>query len=108
MTLSTFAKQYAPELLDIAKAFEAKDIDGVISGCGAGPQSPKDSDQRQRLYVLIDNPWGEEQWVTIYSRAHCEYRSHGETYRLSVPALLTYMSQLPKPLHYFSKYQPEA
>jgi hypothetical protein len=106
MSLSNLAQKYAPTLVDIAKQFEERDIDAVIAGCGAGPQSVKDPDQRQRLYVLVDNPWGEEQWVTVYSRAHCEYQSHGETYRLSLPAFLTYLTQLPRPLHFFSKYQP--
>ena len=104
MSLSEFASQYAPALADIASQLE--EFDAVICGCSAGPQRPDDPDQRQRLYVLVDNPWEEEQWVTIYSASHCEWWSHGEEYRLSLADLLAYLRQLPRPLHSFSKFQP--
>ena len=104
MSLSEFASQYAPALADIASQLE--EHDAVICGCGAGPQKPDDPDQRQRLYVLVDNPWREEQWVSIFSEEHCEYWSEGEEYHLSLADLLAYLRQLPRPLHSFSKYQP--
>jgi hypothetical protein len=104
MGLSEFASQYAPALADIASQLE--EFNAVICGCGAGPQKPDDPDQRQRLYVLVDNPWEEEQWVTIYSASHCEWWEHGEEYHLSLADLLAYLRQLPRPLHSFSKFQP--
>ena len=104
MSLSEFASQYAPALADIASQLE--EFDAVICGCSAGPQKPDDPDQRQYLAICIDNPWGEEQWVSVYSASHCKWWYEGEEYRLSLADLLAYMRQLPKPLHSFSKYQP--
>jgi len=104
MTLSTFSSQYAPALADLVPALE--EHDAVLAGYSAGPQKPDDPDQRQRLYVCIDNPWREEQWVTIYSASHCEWWNEGEEYRLTFADLLAYLRQLPRPLHSFSQYQP--
>ena len=104
MSLSDFSSQYAPALADLAGQLD--ELDAVLCGYGAGPQKPDDPDQRQRLYVCIDNPWREEQWVSIYSASHCEYWSDGEEYPLTLAALLAYLRQLPRPLHSFSKYQP--
>ena len=104
MSLSNFASQYAPALADIANQLE--EFDAVICGCGAGPQKPDDPDQRQRLYVLVDNPWEEEQWVTVYSARHCVWFDSGEEWHLSLADLLAYLRQLPRPLHSFSTFQP--
>jgi hypothetical protein len=105
MTLSTFSSQYAPALADLAEQLDA--LDPVLCGYGAGPQKPDDPDQRQRLYVCIDNPWREpDQWVTIYSTSHCEWWDEGEEWRLTFDDLLAYLRQLPRPLHSFSKFQP--
>jgi len=104
MSLSDFASQYAPALADIASQLE--EHAAVICGCSAGPQKPDAPDQRQHIDIQIDNPWGEEQWVTIYSASHCEWWSHGEEWHLSLADLLAYLRQLPRPLHSFSKYQP--
>ena len=103
MTLSDFSSQYAPALADLVPALE--EHDAVLAGYSAGPQKPDDPDQRQRLYVCIDNPWREEQWVTIYSASHCEWWNEGEEYRLTFADLLAYLRQLPRPLHSFSTYQ---
>lgn len=104
MSLSDFAEQYAPDLAHLVPAFD--DVDAVICGCGAGPQGANDPNRRQRLYVCIDNPWREEQWVSIYSASHCEWWNEGEEYRLTFADLLAYLRQLPRPLHSFSQYQP--
>lgn len=104
MSLSEFASQYAPALADLVPALE--EHDAVLAGYSAGPQKPDDPDQRQRLYVCIDNPWREEQWVSIYSASHCEWWNEGEEYRLTFADLLAYLRQLPRPLHSFSTFQP--
>ena len=104
MSLSDFSSQYAPTLADLVPALE--EHDAVLAGYSAGPQKPDDPDQRQCLYVCIDNPWREEQWVSIYSASHCEWWNEGEQYRLTFADLLAYLRQLPRPLHSFSKYQP--
>ena len=104
MSLSDFSSQYAPALADLAEQLD--ELDAVLCGYGAGPQKPDDPDQRQRLYVCIDNPWREpDQWVTIYSSSHCEWWDDGEKWRLTFDDLLAYLRQLPRPLHSFSKYQ---
>ena len=108
MSLIDFVNEYtpdmAPELLEIARQLEG--FNALLSGFGAGPQKPDDPDQRQRISVLIENPWRKEQWVTIYSASHCEWWSDGEEYRLTFADLLAYLRQLPRPLHSFSKFQP--
>ena len=104
MSLETYAAQYAPSLAHLVPAL--KEHDAVLSGYGAGPQKPSDPDRRQCLYVMVDNPWREEQWVTIYSASHCEWFYEGEEYRLTFEQLLDYLRQLPRPLHSFSQYQP--
>lgn len=104
MNLSTYAAQFAPSLAHLVPVLE--EHDAVLAGYGAGPQKPDDPDRRQCLYILVDNPWKEEQWVTIYSASHCEWWSDGEEYRLSFEQLLAYLRQLPRPLHSFSQCQP--
>jgi hypothetical protein len=108
MSLSDFVNEYtpdmSPELLEIARQLEG--FNALLSGFGAGPQKPDDPDQRQRISVLIENPWREEQWVTIYSASYCEYWSEGETYHLTLADLFDYLRQLPRPLHTFGKFQP--
>ena len=105
MSLSNYVNEYAPTLADLVPALE--EHDAVLAGYTAEPQKPDDPDQRQRIDILIANPWGEsDQWVTIYSASHCEWVSDwGEEYRLTLADLLAYLSQLPKPLRSFSEYQ---
>ena len=100
MTLSDYAKQYAPDLLPLVPQLE--EVEDVLAGWGAGPQKSTDPDQRQHLDVLIDNPWRQEQWVTIYSASECVCWSGGEMYWLTLNGLLDYLRQLPKPIRCFS------
>jgi len=104
MSLAEFTQRFAPDLAHLVPAFD--ELDPVICGCTAGPQKPDDPDQRQSFSVCIDNPWGEEHWVTVYSASHCVWFDSGEEWHLSLADLLAYMRQLPKPLHSFSKFQP--
>lgn len=104
MSLVEYANSYAPDLTHLALKLEA--FDAVIAGCSAGPQKPDAPEQRQHLDVLIDNPWREiDQWITVYSTTYCEWWSDGERYCLSFDDLLSYLGQLPKPLHSFSQIQ---
>jgi len=103
MNIVDFAEKLAPDLIHLALKLEA--FDAVICGCSAGPQKPDAPEQRQHLDILIDNPWREpNQWITVYSETHCEWWSHGEEYRLTFDALLSYLAQLPKPLHSYSTH----
>ena len=100
MTLTDYVSQYAPDLADIAHQLE--EFDAVLAGYSAGPQKPDAPEQRQHIDVLIDNPWRQEQWVTIYSASECVCWSGGEMYWLTLNGLLDYLRQLPKPIRCFS------
>lgn len=105
MSLADFAQRYAPDLAHLVPAFD--ELGAVICGYSAGPQFPDaDDPEPQHIDILIDNPWQEEQWVTIYSVEDCQWwNGEGELYELTLLELLAYLRQLPKPLHSFSRCQ---
>ena len=106
MNLSYFAEQFAPDLLPLVPQLEARGA--VLAGYGGGPQKPDDEDQLPHLDVLVDHPWQEEQWVTIYSADCCRWWDAGDLYQCTLQQFLAYLDQLPKPLHTFGRWIEEA
>jgi len=93
--------RFAPSLAHLLP--QLLEHEAVLAGYSSGPQpeaAAYDPEEPENLSVLIDNPWGEEQWITI-DASGCHWFDCGEPYRSSFDQLLAYLAQLPRPLHTF-------
>lgn len=102
MTTDNHWARFAPSLAHLLPQLE--EFEPVLAGYTSGPQPQStlyDPAEPESLSILTDNPWGEEEWITIHADGCSWTDEWGETYQLTHAALWQYLRQLPKPLHTF-------
>jgi len=96
--------RFAPSLAHLLP--QLLEHDAVLAGYSSGPQpgySGYAPGCPESFAVLVENPWGEEQWVLIRADG-CEYcDAEGDLFSLSHAEFWQYLRQLPRPLYSFCR-----